>query len=113
MTMDLRRFRPLTWLMIGVVRAWRAVISPLYGDVCKYYPSCSAYGLESLQVHGAFRGSAYTIWRILRCNPWSNGGYDPVPGTQASLDWQEEQRHHQTCPVEHLAGADHQPRGEQ
>ena len=80
------RFRPLTWLMIGFVRVWRAVISPLYGDVCKYYPSCSAYGLKALQTHGAFRGSALTIWRILRCNPWSGGGFDPVPGT------------HQTCP---------------
>ena len=111
--MERRRFRPLTWLMVGFVKGWRAVISPLYGDVCKYYPSCSAYGLESLQVHGAFRGSALTVWRILRCNPWSHGGYDPVPGTRAALDWEEERRQHQTYSAEHVAGTDHQPRGEQ
>ncbi len=74
-------------LMIGFVRLWRAIISPLYGDVCKYHPSCSAYGLEALQVHGAIKGGALTIWRILRCNPWSKGGYDPVPGTPAHAAW--------------------------
>jgi len=77
-------------LMIGFVRLWRAIISPLYGDVCKYYPSCSAYGLEALQVHGAVKGAALTIWRILRCNPWSKGGYDPVPGTPAHAAWLRE-----------------------
>ena len=107
------KFRPLTWLLVGFVRVWRAVISPLYGNVCKYYPSCSAYGLEALKVHGAFRGSAYTVWRILRCNPWSNGGYDPVPGTQEALAWAEEQRLPKTCPAPHGVGTDHQTRGEQ
>ena len=110
---DLRRFRPLAWLMVGFVKAWRAVISPLYGNVCKYYPSCSAYGLEALQVHGAFRGSAYTVWRILRCNPWSHGGYDPVPGTPAALEWELERHQHKTYPAQDGAGTDHQPRGEQ
>lgn len=76
-----RRFRPLTWLAIGFVKGWRALISPLYGDVCKYQPSCSTYGLRALQVHGVFRATPMIIWRILRCNPWSHGGYDPVPGT--------------------------------
>jgi putative membrane protein insertion efficiency factor len=60
---------------------WRKLISPLYGDVCRYYPSCSAYGLGSIQQHGVTYGSVLTVWRILRCNPFSKGGIDDVkPG---------------------------------
>lgn len=58
---------------------WRKLISPLYGQVCSFYPSCSAYGLEAVTVHGLLRGSALTTWRILRCNPWTGGGIDHVP----------------------------------
>ncbi len=67
--------------MIGFVLVWRRFISPMYGDVCKYYPSCSSYGLEALRVHGALRGSWLTITRIGRCHPWAHGGFDPVPGS--------------------------------
>ena len=65
---------------IGVllIRGYRAVISPLYGDVCRYYPSCSAYGLGSVQQRGLLVGTALTAWRIVRCNPWSRGGVDEV-----------------------------------
>jgi putative membrane protein insertion efficiency factor len=61
-----------------VLRGYRAVISPLYGDVCRYHPSCSAYGLGSVQQQGLVAGSALTAWRIVRCNPWSAGGIDDV-----------------------------------
>lgn len=71
--------QPLIWF----VKGWRRVISPLYGDVCKFHPTCSAYGLEALETHGAARGSWLAIRRILRCHPWSQGGIDPVPGTTA------------------------------
>ena len=71
------------WLLprnVGVllIRAYRAVVSPMYGDVCRYYPSCSAYGLGSVQHRGLVVGSILTGWRILRCNPWSRGGVDDV-----------------------------------
>lgn len=66
-------------LLVGFIRLWRLLVSPLYGPTCKYHPSCSAYGLEAVRTHGAVRGSALTIWRILRCNPWSDGGIDDVP----------------------------------
>lgn len=57
---------------------YRAVISPLYGDVCRYYPSCSAYAVGAVQQHGVVRGTILSAWRILRCNPWSKGGVDDV-----------------------------------
>ncbi len=85
------KFRPVTWLMIGFVRLWRLLISPLYGNVCKYHPSCSAYGLKALQTHGALKGGWLTVHRIVRCNPWSLGGYDPVPGTPEAEAWAAEQ----------------------
>ncbi len=58
-----------------------AIMRPLYGNVCRYYPSCSAYALRAVEVHGAARGSWLALRRLLRCHPWAAGGYDPVPGT--------------------------------
>jgi uncharacterized protein len=69
------------YLLIGLIKAWRLLISPLYGQVCRYYPSCSAYALRAVSVHGAVKGSWLTVRRLLRCHPWAPGGYDPVPGT--------------------------------
>jgi putative membrane protein insertion efficiency factor len=66
---------PLVWLL----RAYRLLISPLYGDVCRYHPSCSAYALEAVQHYGVVRGSWLATRRIGRCHPWAAGGYDPVP----------------------------------
>jgi len=68
-------------LMIAFIITWRKFISPLYGNVCIYHPSCSAYGLGSIQQHGFLLGSLLTFWRILRCNPFAKGGVDEVrPG---------------------------------
>lgn len=66
-------------LLALLLKGYRRVVSPLYGQVCSFYPSCSAYGLEAVTVHGAVKGSALTAWRILRCNPFTGGGVDPVP----------------------------------
>ena len=77
---DLALFLVLLPRNLGVLllRGYRAVISPLYGDVCRYYPSCSAYGLGSVQQRGLVVGAALTAWRIIRCNPWAAGGIDDV-----------------------------------
>jgi putative membrane protein insertion efficiency factor len=71
-------------ILIAFVLLWRKLISPLYGDVCRYYPSCSGYGLHSLQQHGVVKGVPLTAWRIARCNPWSSGGVDEV---KAGPNW--------------------------
>ncbi len=82
-------------LLIGFMKIYRAIISPLYGQVCKYYPSCSAYALEALEVHGAAKGSWLAGKRLARCHPWARGGYDPVPGTEAAREWAAEQANKQ------------------
>ncbi|MCW2867692.1 MAG: yidD [Marmoricola sp.] len=66
-------------VLVGLLRAYRFAISPLYGQVCRYHPTCSAYALEAVSSHGAARGSWLALRRILRCHPWALGGYDPVP----------------------------------
>jgi putative membrane protein insertion efficiency factor len=65
--------------IIGAIRGYQLVISPMTGPRCRYYPSCSHYGVEAVRVHGAVVGSAMAGWRLLRCNPWSVGGVDDVP----------------------------------
>ena len=80
----------MKYVLIGLLRVYRAVISPLYGNVCKFYPSCSAYALEAVRVHGAVKGVWLAARRLVRCHPWSLGGYDPVPGTAAASAWEAE-----------------------
>jgi len=67
--------------MITFVKFWRIYISPLYAwtNCCKFTPSCSAYTLQALKIHGTLKGSYLGVKRILRCNPFSKGGYDTVP----------------------------------
>ena|SRR3989337_485394 len=64
---------------VVILRGYRAVISPLYGDVCRYYPSCSSYALQAIQQYGVVRGVWLGILRIARCHPWAAGGVDDVP----------------------------------
>ncbi len=78
---DLLRSVPL-WprnAVIALLIAYRRVISPIYGDVCRYYPSCSAYGVGAVQQHGALAGLGRALLRISRCHPWAAGGEDDVP----------------------------------
>lgn len=67
------------WLLIGFVRGYQVVLAPLLPAACRYYPSCSAYAVEALEKHGAWRGSWLAVKRIARCHPFRAGGYDPVP----------------------------------
>lgn len=64
---------------IGAVRAYQWTIRPLIGANCRFHPSCSDYAVDALRRHGALHGSALAARRILRCNPWNEGGFDPVP----------------------------------
>jgi putative membrane protein insertion efficiency factor len=66
--------------LIVLFRVWQLIVSPTYGDVCRFYPSCSAYGVEAVRAHGAVRGGWLAVRRIGRCHPWNPGGVDPVPG---------------------------------
>jgi putative membrane protein insertion efficiency factor len=84
----------MKYLLIGLLKGYRKVISPLYGNVCKYYPSCSAYALEAVTVHGAAKGTWLAARRLGSCHPWAEGGYDPVPGTPASAAWDAEKATH-------------------
>ena len=66
-------------ILILLIEFYRKNISPLKSTKCPYIPSCSEYGLEAIRKYGAFKGGLLAIWRIIRCNPFSKGGYDPVP----------------------------------
>ncbi len=66
-------------LLIGLVRAYRLLLSPWVGQSCRFTPTCSAYAMQALQRHGAVVGAGLAGWRILRCNPWCHGGCDEVP----------------------------------
>jgi putative membrane protein insertion efficiency factor len=66
-------------ILLLLIRAYRYAISPLLGSNCRFHPSCSEYALEALQTYGAVKGTWLSLRRVLRCHPWSPGGYDPVP----------------------------------
>lgn len=66
-------------ILIKMIRLYQKYISPMKTTKCPYIPSCSQYGLEAIQKYGALKGGLLAAWRILRCNPFSRGGYDPVP----------------------------------
>jgi putative membrane protein insertion efficiency factor len=68
----------LRWLLVAPLRVYQRLISPLLGPHCKYYPSCSEYAVQAVQRFGILRGLVLAGWRLLRCNPWSPGGYDPI-----------------------------------
>jgi len=71
-------------ILIGLLRAYRYIISPLFGPCCRFHPTCSCYAIEAVTRHGALRGSYYALRRILRCNPFHPGGIDPVPGSDTT-----------------------------
>lgn len=67
-------------ILFGIIRFYQKYLSGAKGySSCKYYPTCSRYAIEAIEKYGAFKGGRLAAWRILRCNPFSKGGYDPVP----------------------------------
>jgi putative membrane protein insertion efficiency factor len=70
---------PAAHVAVGAVRVYQWTVRPVIGANCRFFPSCSDYAIEALHAHGALRGSGLAARRILRCNPWNAGGYDPVP----------------------------------
>ena len=66
-------------LLVLLVRIYQWTLRPFIGPHCRFEPHCSAYAIEALRAHGALRGVALSAWRVLRCNPWNAGGFDPVP----------------------------------
>ena len=65
-------------LVVLPIRAYQLLLSPMVGERCKYYPSCSEYAAQAVDRYGILRGLVLAGWRLLRCNPWSRGGFDPV-----------------------------------
>jgi putative membrane protein insertion efficiency factor len=74
-----RAARPL----IALLHGYQTYVSPAFPPVCRFYPTCSGYAVEALQVHGALRGSWLTLRRLIKCAPWHPGGIDPVPARTA------------------------------
>ena len=97
-------------VLIALLKVYRLVISPLYGNVCRYYPSCSAYALRAVEYHGALRGSWMAARRLLSCHPWAPGGYEPVPGTPEHAEEMADRAARQTASGrDDVAGHPHGP----
>jgi len=73
------RHGPITWLALHAIRVYRRFVSPLLPPSCRFVPSCSEFGYEAIAKYGIIKGGRLAAWRILRCNPFTRGGYDPVP----------------------------------
>lgn len=80
-TLNVRR-PALQAALLGLIRAYRAAISPLLPRACRFYPSCSEYAGEAITTHGVWRGLTLAAARLLRCHPWCEGGVDPVPSRE-------------------------------
>jgi uncharacterized protein len=79
---EIRQRSAAAWVLVVLLTGYRRFVSPLLGQRCRFYPSCSAYALEAVQVHGALRGSWLAARRLSRCHPFHPGGLDPVPGRE-------------------------------
>ena len=77
--MDNRKISIFSYPLILIIYVYRYTLSPLIGNQCRFYPTCSHYAEEAVRKHGAWRGSIMAVRRLFRCHPWHEGGYDPVP----------------------------------
>lgn len=89
--------RLLDALACGLIHGYRYLLSPLWPGVCRFEPTCSAYGLEAIRQHGALRGGWLTFTRLSRCHPWGAGGFDPVPDLPPSPGWRRLQSTRRPC----------------
>jgi putative membrane protein insertion efficiency factor len=71
-------FPEMRKIAVGPIRMYRRLVSPMLPPSCRYWPTCSEYALQAIQKHGVVKGGLLGAWRIIRCNPWSKGGIDPV-----------------------------------
>jgi putative membrane protein insertion efficiency factor len=69
----------MKYQVISIIKLYQKIISPLTPPSCRFYPTCSHYGVEAVEKHGALKGTYLAVKRILRCHPFNEGGYDPVP----------------------------------
>ncbi len=68
----------MRYVFIFIIKLYKKFISPMFAPSCRFYPTCSTYAVQSLTKYGVFKGGVKAIWRILRCNPFNKGGYDPL-----------------------------------
>jgi hypothetical protein len=66
-------------LLIWMIKTYQVLLSPFFGQQCRFYPTCSQYALDAINKYGAITGTYYTVCRLSRCHPWCAGGHDPVP----------------------------------
>lgn len=81
---------------IALIRVYQLVISPLLGPRCRFYPTCSTYAIQAIQLHGVIKGSALAAKRIVKCHPGHPGGIDPVPGSHDAKSHKSQQRQKET-----------------
>lgn len=89
--------KKMRYFLIQVIRVYRLLISPLSVPTCRYTPTCSAYAIEALEIHGPIKGTLLSLKRIARCHPFGSSGYDPVPGTTGSSQTTLEENHTTQC----------------
>jgi putative membrane protein insertion efficiency factor len=69
----------MKWILLRLIDGYRLLLSPFFGSQCRFYPTCSSYAREAVEMHGSLKGSWLALRRIARCGPWHRGGTDPVP----------------------------------
>jgi uncharacterized protein len=86
MTLESSRTRVVRWALLLLIRFYIVFLSPFFGGACKFHPSCSNYAREAIARHGTRRGLVLAAKRLLRCRPFTKGGFDPVPEVYESVD---------------------------
>lgn len=92
-------------LVVWLLRGYKFAISPLFGQTCRFYPSCSSYAIEAVETHGAIKGSWLAMRRLSRCHPWNPGGVDHVPGSRRAMLSAEYRSEDPSDPTSQPAGA--------